>query len=264
MRLSRLSNMLAGLAVAIAGPLGVAVPPAQAADHVNLEEEIPVQVEDAYPIPYRGREFQGLLRYERTADDKDRFRFEPRLEVGIAPNWQVRLSAPFLVGSAEKTGSGDVGLEAFYNFNTESLRLPAFALSSRFDFPTGPDTEGVDTTVKFIATKSLGESSLLQRLHLNLSWTHNAGRLPTERRDRFAGVLGYSQRVGPDTILVADFVREQEREKDKTANILEGGIRHQLDPLTVLAIGVGAGVGPDSPDVRITLGFQRSLTFLPF
>jgi hypothetical protein len=128
MRFSGLSKVLTGLAVAIAGSLGVADPPAQAADHVNLEEEIPVQVEDAYPIPCRGREFQGLLRYERT-DDKDRFRFEPRLELGIAPNWQARLSAPFLLGSADKTGSGDVRLEAFYNFNMESLRLPAFALA---------------------------------------------------------------------------------------------------------------------------------------
>jgi hypothetical protein len=59
-------------------------------------------------------------------------------------------------------------------------------------------------------------------------------------------------------MLVTDFVREQEREKDKTANILEAGIRRQLDPLTVLAIGVGAGIGPDSPDIRVTGAFQRS------
>ena len=98
--------------------------------------------------------------------------------------------------NADKTGSGNVGLELFYNFNVESSRLPAFALSTRLDFPTGPDTDGVDTTMKIITTKILGQSPILQRLHLNLSWTHNAGRLSNERRDRFAGIVGYSRRLG--------------------------------------------------------------------
>jgi hypothetical protein len=42
----------------------------------------------------------------------------------------------------------------------------------------------VDTTLKFIMTKSLGASPLLHRLPLNLSSTHNAGLLPSERRVR--------------------------------------------------------------------------------
>jgi hypothetical protein len=172
---SKLSLAVALVLVMVTN-LGPGAAPVQAADHLNLEEGLPVQeeglpvqVEDAYPIPYRGREFQGLFRYERTGDHKDRFVLDPRLELGFAPNWEAKLSVPFLLGSADKTGSGDIGLEALYNLNAESLRLPAFTLSARADFPTGRDSAGVDTTLKFITTKTLGNSSLLQRLHLNLS-----------------------------------------------------------------------------------------------
>ena len=44
--------------------------------------------------------------------------------------------------SMDKTGSGDIGLELFYNFNAKSLQLPVFALSSRFDFPQAPILKG--------------------------------------------------------------------------------------------------------------------------
>jgi hypothetical protein len=44
--------------------------------------------------------------------------------------------------SMDKTGGGDIGLALFCNFNAESLQLPVFALSSRFDFPQAPILKG--------------------------------------------------------------------------------------------------------------------------
>jgi hypothetical protein len=46
-------------------------PVVRAADHNNLEPNILAQVEDAYPIPYLGREVQGYTTYDRTRDNKD-------------------------------------------------------------------------------------------------------------------------------------------------------------------------------------------------
>lgn len=96
-----------------------------AADHSNLEENIPTQVEDAYPLPYLNREFQSSFRYEQTRDGADSFRLEPRVEVGFARNWQDRISTPFLMGSADQSGSRNLIAEAMYNFNQESLLMPA-------------------------------------------------------------------------------------------------------------------------------------------
>jgi copper chaperone CopZ len=228
-----------------------------AADHMNLEEGLPTQVEDAYPIAFRGREFQTSLQYERTDDHKDRFVIDPRVEFGFAPNWQGKISAPFFLGSADKTDSGNIGLETLYNFNTEGLLLPAFALSARADLPTGRDSAGIDTTLKAILTKSITKSGS-DRVHLNLAWKHNAGAHSNHRDDLYRTIIGYSRRLDADTVIVADFIREQEIERKKEANIFEIGVRRQLTPLTLIAVGLGAGVGDNSPKFRATLGFQRS------
>jgi len=247
------SHIFFGLATAIA-----LAGTAYASDHTNLEPGLPLEVEDAYPTGYLNREFQLSGRYERTAQGKNQYTLDPRLEYGFARNWQARINAPFILGQGNRTGSGDVGVELFYNFNTESLKLPAFALSARANLPSGRDSSGVDTEYKFIATKSLGYAEKLQRVHLNLSYFANANHREEERANRYAAILGYSQRVGPDTVFLTDFVRQQELERGLTSNIVEVGLRRQLTPLKVVSLGLGAGIGNQSPDFRATLGYQQS------
>ena len=231
---------------------------AHAADHTNLEPGLPLEVEDAYPTGYLNREFQFSGRYERTADGGNQFVLDPRLEYGFARNWQARINVPFILGGGDKRGSGDIGAEVFYNFNTESLKLPAFAASVNLTAPTGRDSSGLDSSFKLIATKSLGYAEKLQRVHLNLTYFNNASARFDERSNGYAAVVGYSQRVGPQTIFLADYARQQQKERNKTSDILEVGLRYQQTPLTALSIGLGAGVSKDSPDFRATLGLQRS------
>ena len=246
-----------GLALLIALLVSAGAGTLHAADHLNLEEGLPVKVEDAYPIAFRGREVQTAFRYERTDGDKDRVVIDPRIEFGFAPNWQGKISVPFLLGSADRTDSGNVGLEAFYNFNTEGLALPAFALSARGDLPTGRDSAGLDTKLKAIMTKNVSKTGL-DRIHLNFAWKRNAGARSGQREDLYHAVIGYSRRLDADTVLVADFVREQEIEKKHEANIMELGIRRQVTPLTLISFGLGAGVGDESPKLRAMFGIQKS------
>ncbi len=231
---------------------------ARAADHINLEPGLPLEVEDAYPTGYLNREFQLSGRYERTADGKNQYRADPRLEYGFARNWQARINVPFILGNGDKRGSGDVGAELFYNFNSESLKLPAFAASVNATVPSGRDSSGVDTEFKLIATKTLGYAEKLQRVHLNLTYFNNASARADERSNGYVAVAGYSQRLGPQTIFLTDYVRQQEKERGATSDIIEVGLRYQKTPLTVLSAGLGAGVSKDSPDFRLTLGLQRS------
>lgn len=227
-------------------------------DHVNLEEGLPTSLEDAYPTAYRNREVQFFTRYERMRDGSDRVTLNPRFEFGPFRNAQVSIEAPFYTGSGDKTNSGDVRVEALYNFNTESRKLPAFAIAGRITAPSGRDSRGVDTAVKFIATKSI--SNRFDRLHLNLELERNAGARFDERNTLYRAILGYSGRIGADTLFVADFVRRQERMRGENSNIIEAGIRRQLNPLTVLTIGAGAGIGEQSPRFQISIGVQRSIT----
>lgn len=237
--------------------LGVAPLTLPAADHLNLEEGLPTQLEDAYPIAYRGREIQAHISYEHQDDGKDRVTLQPQFEFGFAPNAQGKITVPFFLGDADKKDSGNLGLEAFYNFNTEGIYLPAFALSARADLPTGREAAGIDTTLKAIATKSVTRTGL-DRVHLNAAWKRNAGRGPMEREHMYEIVAGYSRRLGADTVIVADYVREQDEEKGKTFDIIELGVRRQLTPLTVLSAGAGAGLSKHSPDLRLVLGLQKS------
>lgn len=239
--------------------IGIPAPSPVLADHTNLEEGLPVEVEDAYPTPYLNREVQGFLRYERTDEGKSFGAFQPRLEYGLARNWQATLEAPFFAGRSDDTeGSGDARLSLLYNFNTESEYLPAFALAAGADFPSGKHSRGVDPRAKLILSKMPWTSYRLFRLHLNLEWMRNSKRSEDEREERLKGVLGFSCRAGKDSTFVADIVREQEREKRENSTMVEAGIRTQLTPLTVLSFGAGAGMGEESPDYRITVGAQHS------
>ena len=253
MRMRNALKVSAALSLALTG---VWMETAEAADHLNLEEGLPTEVEDAYPLPHKGREFQGILRYERDGD-QDQILLEPRIEYGVAPNTQVRLAVPFSFGDGEVNTIEDVGVELFYNFNAESLSTPAFAVSIGANLPTGPDSEGVDPNVRFLATKTIGNEKL-ERLHLNLGYTRNFGADSDEREHLFTGILGYSRRLNSDTILVSDFIFELEDEARREAYILELGIRHQINPQMVFTVGAGAGLTPESPDVRLTVGVQRS------
>ena len=231
----------------------------RAADHLNLEEGLPVQIEDAYPIGFLGREVQGLARYEHDEDGTDTATFRPVLEVGVWRNAQVAVESDLIAGNGDRTGSGNVAVHGLYNFNTETLAWPALAIKGGVELPTGKSAEGVDTTLKFIATRTLGKSlESLNRVHFNAAWMRNAESQGDERDDHYLLGLGYSRRVHADAILVADYIFEQEWAEDKDLHLLEVGLRYQCTPLSVIAAGVGTGVAEDSPDLRVTLALQQS------
>lgn len=248
-----------GTVIAIVAAFVVAGSPGRAADHLNLEEGLPVRIEDAYPLGFGGREVQGLVRYEHAEDGTDTMTFRPVLEVGVLRNAQVAVESDLIAGNGDRTGSGNLAVHGLYNFNTETLAWPTLAIKGGLEFPSGKNAEGVDTTLKFILTRTLGRNlDSLDRIHLNAAWMHNAESRDDERDDHYLLGLGYSRRVHADAILVADYVFEQERQDDADIHLLELGLRYQCTPLTVVAAGVGMGVGEDSPDIRMTFAFQRS------
>lgn len=230
----------------------------RAHDHPQIDDNIPLRVEDAYATPYRNRELQGVFRYERTDKGEDRFLLEPILEAGVWRNTEVELSAPFYLGDADDRGSGDINLSGLYNFNQEGLWLPALGLKGKLTFPSGEDSEGVDTELKFLATKTLGRTSWLNQLHVNASWFYNNERLDDEREHHWAAVLGWSARLTSDLIFVADVWREATKIKDEEQNVAEIGLRYMLRPNLVIAIGGGPGFGDESPEFLTTTGFQYS------
>lgn len=234
--------------------------PATASDHKNLDENQPTELEDAYPIKFRDREIQGVIRYIREEHKKNRVVYQPVLEAGILPNTQFNLLGTFYSGNVDDKGSGDLSASVLYNFNTESVWVPAIALSAKADFPTGDDSRGVDVTTKLILSKMpFVATTLLHGIHANLIWKHNSGRdKEAERSDMFKGIFGFASRAGKDTFFVFDYVREQKVEKHQDSNVIEAGFRRQVTPFTVVSLGAGAGIAEESEKYRVTFGFQHS------
>jgi hypothetical protein len=178
--------LLVFCSAACCGALGL--PAARAAsDPSNLSQGQPLEVEDAEPTePGRKADSRApCVTSARTSEGQDRVLYEPGLQFGLAPGWQGTVSARFFSGSADKTGSGNVRLDVLRQFLRETANTPALALSGQAELPAGQDSEGVDTRLKFILSRTLGGAPSLPRLHLNVGWKHNDKKQPGELGDGY-------------------------------------------------------------------------------
>ena len=239
--------------------------PALAADHTNLEEGLPVKVEDAFPIEYGKSEVQGVFVYDHFTrkGGQNFFTVEPRLALGLFPGFQATFRAPYEF-SSDGSNSGTASMGGLYQLNQGGQVMPTFALSGGLDIPYGSNPTGVETSLKLIAQKGLGSKSENRDLHLNIEWRHNYDPRPDERSDRYGIGVAYAQPFNANTLLIASLGGEQELEKGSNKVLLEFGMRHQVSKELVASAGFGLFrvTGPaevQSDGFRFVVGFQRSL-----
>jgi hypothetical protein len=239
--------------------------PVWAVDHNNLDEGRPLRLEDAYPSAYGELSAETGVRLSLNRQSPDRVAFPVELLYGAYWNLQLGLGStlatePHTIDEAEK--SGDLRTFALYNFNQETLRLPAFAAKLSLDFPTGLHSRGVDTELKGIMTRSFGQA----RAHLNVGYEFVGHARDGERDGRYEAVLGAQYPVGyprfMNTTVLADVFTQQSVHAGETnPSGVEVGIRRQIAPLTVLDVGLGtefAGPAERSPffaTVGVSIGF---------
>jgi len=231
---------------------------AHAADHSNLEQDFPTRVEDAYPIAYRAMEFQASGAYEHGGEHgRHAGEFEPEIKWGFMKNAHVALGAPLVFpGDGDMESNGDIALEGLYNFNVETPVFPALAVKTELTFPSGVDSAGVDVEVAAIATRGFGA----HRFHLNGIYRHLGAAGAGERSDLFSFGLGYDRPIDLDHLFVADFFIDRSPQAGGAEEFgFNLGVRKQLNPWSVLAVGLGSGFGASrTPDLRATVGAQWS------
>jgi hypothetical protein len=229
--------------ISLALLLGLSVNAAYAIDHDNLDEGRPLRLEDAYPIA------QGEWALETgsglSAPRRSRTQGFFPLEVlyGLAPNLQVSLGTTIVTDPRrvdEQTKSGDLQVSGLYNFNQESLNLPALGVRVTVNVPTGTASSGGDFRIKGLVTKSVGRLSV----HLNPAYEVFSGTTPFERDGRYELALGASYPVGAPkhtlTTLLGDIFTEQApRRGEPQIAGAEIGVRRQWTPWTVLDAGIG-------------------------
>jgi len=216
---------------------------ALAIDHGNLDENRPLRVEDAYPIATGEIAFEagGGFTLQRRGANRGFFPLEilygalPNLQLGIGT---VLSTDPRDIDDPPK--SGDLLLSALYNFNQETVSLPALALKLTLDAPTGVGARGYGVELKGIVTKSFERLSV----HFNGAYEFLTDTGRHERDGRYTLVLGASYPVGAPKFtratLVADVFTEQPiRRGEPNVVGTEVGLRYQLTPRLVWDVGLG-------------------------
>jgi len=238
------------------------------ADEVkDLEEDLSLSIEDATPSQPGSVQFNGISRYQRMRPSepgggRNELQLTPRMQFGVARNFQMSVAAPYRVGNADDTSQGEFRIDGLYRFNTESGNLPAFAVNVGIERPYGAESGGTEVMVKGIMTKSLGvvqDENRPAQLHLNVMARHNLRPDVTERRDRYLAGAALSKQLNQRWLLAGSLFREQQRERDAAYNMGEIGTRWKLSEKLMLSGSVGHGFNHGAPPVRLVVGFQRSL-----
>ncbi len=226
----------------------------------DLKTGYPLQVQDAFAVPTGEIRPQSTFQFDRRVGRDnahgDVFSMKPEVQWGVAPFAHVRVEVPIYTGSGPTSTSGDVIVGGFYNFLDETNGRPAMGISLDLEIPTGTHSDGIDPMIFYYVTKSIGTGNGRDRIHGNIGWIHNSGRLPGEREDLYVLRAGYSRILFPDTTAGVDFVREKLRTRGITENIIEVGAQHTMSRLLNLSVTLGVGVADQSPDYRIGAGVQ--------
>ena len=217
--------------------------PSFALDHDNLDPNRPIGMEDAYAIPKGEIGLEGGVRFNDRREGRTRVTFQPQIIYGAFDNAQIEIQGDLmtepntLVGA---TKSGDLHLGLLYNFNTETLQLPAFALRVETDLPTGVNSKGVDTQMTGILTRSFGRL----RAHINAGYTILGSPQGQERPGGYRAVVAVSYPLGypdsfRDTLIASVYTRQSDQQGQRNNTGCEIGLRHQLTSRVVLDAGLG-------------------------
>jgi len=236
---------------------------ASAIDHKNLDEGRPLRLEDAYPIAHGELAIEAGAGFTLRRRAADRGLFPIELLSGPWPNLQVGIGTALSTDPREiddRPKSGDLRLSALYNFNQETLNLPAFAVKLGLDAPTGVDAHGFGVEAKGIVTKSLERLSL----HLNAGYEFLASSREDERDGRYELAIGASYPVGAPRFtratLVGDVFAEQSSRRGEATTVgTELGLRYQLTPRIVWDVGIGTEFA--GPADRSRFSFTTGLSF---
>ena len=242
--------------------LAVAASSCYAIDHKNLDENRPLRLEDAYSISAGEIAIETGGGFTLQHRGRNRGVFPIEVLYGAFPNFQLGIGTVLSTSPRdveEHPRSGDLQVSGLYNFNQETIYLPAFAVKLGVEMATGIDARGFGIELKGIITRSIERLSL----HLNVGYEFLTSTRQDERDGQYKLALGASYPLGAPRFtrvtLVGDVFAEQaSRRGEATLVGVEAGLRFQLTPRLVWDVGIGTEfAGPaHRSDFFMTTGFS--------
>jgi hypothetical protein len=220
-----------------------------ALDHDNLDPNRPIAIEDAYVIPKGEIGLEGGVTFNDRKEGKGRIGFQPQIIYGAFDNTQIEIMTGVQTEPREVRGddkSGDLSIGVLYNFNTETLSVPAFAARMEVGLPTGVSSKGIDTELTGVMTRSFGR----WRTHLNVGYTFLGSPQQNERAGTYRVAAAVSYPLGypmsfRDTIIANVFTRQSEIAGERNPTGIGVGLRHQVSSRVVFDTGLGTEfIGP--------------------
>jgi hypothetical protein len=245
--------------------LALCVGSAEAIDHGNLDEGRPLRLEDAYPVAHGEIAVEAGAGFTLLRRGPNRALFPVEILYGALPNLQIGVGSllstdPHALDDRPK--SGDLRASALYNFNQETLSLPALTGKLSLTAPTGINAQGYGIEVKGIVTKSIERLSL----HFNGAYEFLTDSGRRDRDGRYELALGASYPLGAPrytrATLIADVFAEQPVARHESTIVgTEVGLRYQLTPRIVWDIGVGTEFAGPAERSRFSLTTGLSFGF---
>ena len=246
------------LAVLLSAPLT-----ALAIDHGNLDEGRPLRLEDAYAISTGEIALETGAGFSLLRRGPNQGLFAIEVLYGALPNLQLSLGTTLSADPHaidEPIKSGDLRVSALYNFNQETLVVPAFGAKLEVNLPTGVDARGVALELKGLVTKSIERLSF----HFNAGYQVLTDARREERDGRYEFVLGASYPLGAPrytraTIIAGVFTEQSSRHGEENTVGAELGFRYQITRTIVWDAGVGTEFA--GPAERSQFMFNTGLSF---
>ncbi|HEU4829709.1 MAG TPA: hypothetical protein VFT04_11005 [Gemmatimonadales bacterium] len=236
-------------------------------DYRNLDEGRPVRTEDAYPVERHSFELVVPYIYENERGPGRSHLVAPELAYGIAANTMVGLKLPFTAldggaGVDTRWGFGGPRFFGLYNFNTESPKLPAFALRADASIPFGNLAgDHVSGALSAIATRSWGRT----RAHINA--TVGLGpepavseALPVHAMPSWGAGAALDRTFLRSSLVVIAELTLREAIGETITEVSAGlGARMQLTPTLVLDAGLERRLTREAgTDIGLTIGLTHA------
>jgi hypothetical protein len=217
--------------------------PAAALDHKILDEGRPLRLEDPYTKGHGEFTFEAGFRLENNRGGRNQAVFPLAITYGLFPNFHLELETEVFSSPRDVQGphgSGDLHLAGQYNFNVETMTLPALGVKVGAGFPSGSGSRGTDIGLKGMVTKTFGGVSL----HFNAGYEWFGSPDPGMRDGVYQFAFGPSFPIGAPmhtrTTVLADVFLEQSHTRGGRDIVgVEAGVRYQLTEWTVLDAGLG-------------------------